>query len=210
MWIKITYTAFMTVLIPVYWANYGPSNFLYFCDVSLLLTLAGVWLEKPLLVSLPAVGILLPQTFWCIDLVSQLCGHPLTGMTSYMFDSRYPLFLRGLSLFHGWLPFLLFYLVMRLGYDPRALGGWTAAMAGLCLVAFYLLPPAGAELASPNVPRNVNYVFGLNDAEPQHWVSPEAYLILWMGALTGLIFVPTHAMLKRICPRPATLTLPQA
>lgn len=215
MWLKIAYSAFMTVLIPVYWANYGPTNFLYFCDVSLLLTLAGIWLEKPLLVSLLAVGILLPQTFWCIDFVAQLTGHPLTGhpltgMTSYMFDGRYPLFLRGLSLFHGWLPFLLFFLVMRLGYDARALKDWTLAMIVLCLVAFFLLPPAGADPANPSLPRNVNYVFGLNDAEPQHWVSPEAYLILWMGALTGLIFAPTHALLKRLCPSPATLTRPQA
>ena len=39
MWLKIAYTAFVAVLIPVYWANYGPTNFLYFCDVALLITL---------------------------------------------------------------------------------------------------------------------------------------------------------------------------
>lgn len=32
LWLKIAYTAFMAVLIPVYWAHYGPTNFLYFCD----------------------------------------------------------------------------------------------------------------------------------------------------------------------------------
>ena len=64
LWLKLTYTAFLAVLIPVYWVNYGPTNFLYFCDVALFLTLAGVWLEKPLLISLPAVGILIPQALW--------------------------------------------------------------------------------------------------------------------------------------------------
>jgi hypothetical protein len=42
-WVKYGYTAFMAVLIPVYWWHYGPTNFLYFCDVALLLTLVGVW-----------------------------------------------------------------------------------------------------------------------------------------------------------------------
>lgn len=57
LWLKVAYTAFMAVLIPVYWANYGPTNFLYFCDIALLLTLVGMWKESPLLVSMPAVGI---------------------------------------------------------------------------------------------------------------------------------------------------------
>src|SRR5262249_15633145 len=36
LWIKLAYTAFMAVLIPVYLKNYGPTNFLYFCDVAAL------------------------------------------------------------------------------------------------------------------------------------------------------------------------------
>ena len=39
--LKVAYTAFMAVLVPVYWHHYGPTNFLYFCDVALFLTLAG-------------------------------------------------------------------------------------------------------------------------------------------------------------------------
>ena len=49
--LKLAYTAFMAVLIPVYAYYYGPANFLYFCDVALLLTLAGIWLDNRLLVS---------------------------------------------------------------------------------------------------------------------------------------------------------------
>ena len=37
----------MAVLIPVYWYYYGPTNFLYFCDVALILTLVAIWIEKP-------------------------------------------------------------------------------------------------------------------------------------------------------------------
>jgi hypothetical protein len=200
LWLKIAYTAFLSIMIPVYWTNYGPTNFLYFCDVALLLTLAGIWREDPLLISLPAVGILLPQALWCVDFAVQLCGGTMTGMTAYMFDENSPLFLRALSLFHGWLPFLLLFLVRRTGYDRRALAGWTLIAAGLCLIAYFLLPPAGAVLADPLTPRNVNYVFGMNDAKPQQWLPAQAYLIVWISALIGIVFVPTHLILKKWCP----------
>ena len=51
-------------------------------------------------------------------------------MTDYMFAADHSLFLRGLSLFHGWLPFLLVYLVWKLGYDRRALAGLDRAGLG--------------------------------------------------------------------------------
>ena len=101
--VKLAYTAFMAVLIPVYWYFYGPTNFLYFCDLALILTLIGVWIDSPLLVSMCAVGIIFPQLLWCLDFAGNFLGAPITGMTNYMFSSS-PLFLRGLSLFHGWLP----------------------------------------------------------------------------------------------------------
>ena len=200
LWLKVSYTAFMVVLIPVYWYHYGPTNFLYFCDIALLLTLVGVWIESPLLISLPAVGILMPQALWCVDFVVQLTGNKMTGMTAYMFDSTKPLFLRGLSLFHGWLPFLLVYLVFKLGYDKRALKGWTASASGLCLTAFFLFPKAGETLSDPNLPRNINYVFGMDDTQPQTWMSAD--LVTWIAMLIILVFIPTHLVLKKICPTP--------
>ena len=41
-----------------------PVNFLFFCDVALLMTVAAIWLESPLLASVIAVGITLPQLLW--------------------------------------------------------------------------------------------------------------------------------------------------
>ena len=120
LWLKVAYTAFVVVLVPIYWVNYGPANFLYFCDLALLVTLAAIWLESPLLASMPTVGILAPQALWVADLFANMLGHPIVGMTDYMFDQSLPLHLRALSLFHGWLPFLLLFLVWRLGYDARA------------------------------------------------------------------------------------------
>src|SRR5436190_4854154 len=107
LWFKLLYTAFVAVVIPYYWVTYTPWNFLYFCDVALLMTLAGVWAESPLLISMPTVGIVLAQMLWVVDFGAHLAGRQVTGMTNYMFDSNIPLFVRGLSLFHGWLPFVL-------------------------------------------------------------------------------------------------------
>ena len=64
MWVKVIYSLFMCVLMPFYWHAYGPTNFLYFCDLALLLTLVALWLENPLLASIAAVEILLPGTLW--------------------------------------------------------------------------------------------------------------------------------------------------
>ena len=205
MWLKVAYTAFVAVLIPVYWANYGPTNFLYFCDVALLITLYAVWAENKTAASMAAVGILLPQVFWCLDfglqLVRVMTGAAHSGMTAYMFDSNKPLFLRGLSLFHGWLPFLLVFLVARLGYEARALKKWTGLAWSLCLFAFFALPPAGAKLADPNTPVNVNYVFGLDDTQAQTWIPQSVYLVVWMLALFSLAYLPTHLLLKRFATR---------
>jgi hypothetical protein len=201
-WIKWTFTAFMALLIPIYWTHYGPTNFLYFCDVALILTLIAVWTESPLAASMAAVGILIPQFLWCADFSFELTGHHLTHMTSYMFDTQRPLYLRGLSLFHGWLPFLVLFLVKKLGYDRRALAGWTGLAWLLCLVSFFFLPPAGAHLTNPQTPINVDYVFGMNDAEPQHWLAPSLYLAVWMLGLFAAIFVPTHFLLRRLIKSP--------
>ena len=120
LWLKLAFTAFMAVLVPVYWYYYGPTNFLYFCDVALFLTLAGLWLEQPA-ADLDVRGRhrRAADRCGCIDFLSNLVGFPLLGMTDYMFKHENSLFLRGLSLFHGWIPFLLVYLVWQIGYDRR-------------------------------------------------------------------------------------------
>ena len=200
---KVAYSGFVAVLIPVYLRNYGPTNFLYFCDIALLLTLVGMWLENSLLISMCSVGLLLPQFLWLVDFGGHLLGMNLTGMTGYMFDSNLPLFTRGLSLFHGWLPVLLVWLLTRLGYDPRAFPAWTVLASALVLVCYFFLPPAGAHLANPNAPVNVNYVYGFNDKEPQHWMNQHLYVLFWIGVLWSAAFLPTHLALRKFCRRTA-------
>ena len=203
--IRWAYLGFLCVLVPVYAYHYGWSNFLYFCDVALLLTAYGLLRQSSLAVSVAAVGILLPQLFWCGDYLWQwyvsLSAGEHRGMTAYMFDAGKPLYLRGLSLFHGWLPFLLLYLLRRMGYDRRALKVGSVGMVALCLLCYFCLPAAGGAVADANTPRNVNYVYGLDDAQPQSWLPAPAYLTVWMLALFGLIYYPTHRMLSRWLPQ---------
>jgi len=209
---KVAGTVFLAVLVPVYWHTYGLTNFLWFCDAALLLTVAGMWLESSLLISMCSVGILLPQSLWLADFGSNLLGIHLLGLTGYMFQPQLPLFTRGLSLFHGWLPLFLVWLLVRVGYDRRALSAWTALAAGLVLVCYFFTPPAGAHLANPNIPINLNYLYGFNDQQPQTWVNQNLYVILWLGALWLVAFLPTHLALHKIfvAPRPATEDSPLA
>jgi hypothetical protein len=199
---KIAYTAFVAVLVPICLRDYGPTNFLYFCDVSLILTLAGVWLENSLLISMCSVGLLLPQFLWLADFLTSMVGLHLTGMTNYMFDGNIPLFTRGLSLFHGWLPLLLVWLLARVGYDQRALPAWTILATALVVVCYFFLPPAGAHLADSKIPVNINYVYGFDDKQPQHWVSPNLYVAIWIALLTLAAYIPTHLVLRKVY-RPA-------
>ena len=89
--LKLAYSLFVVVLVPYYWMTYSAWNFLFFCDFALLLGLVALWLESPLLMSLAAVGITLPQLLWVFDL---LTGARITGMTSYMFNAKLPIFVR--------------------------------------------------------------------------------------------------------------------
>lgn len=195
LWLKWSYTAFMAVLVPVYWHHYGPTNFLYFCDVALFITLAAAWLESPLLTSMAAVGILASQALWVLDFAVELAGGTLTGMTSYMFEAERPLYLRGLSLFHGWLPFLLVYMVWKTGYDRRALVAWTGIAWMLVLVCFFFMPPPSPDHGI--TPVNINYVYGFSDETPQTWMSPHAWMMTEMAALLVLLYLPVHWALGR-------------
>ncbi len=202
MWLKVLYTAFVAVMVPVYWRDYGPTNFLYFCDVAVFFTLAAVWTERSLFASMPAVGILAPQLLWMVDFLAECVGLPMTGMTAYMFDEQKPLFTRGLSLFHFWLPILIVWLVWRLRYDRRALIAWGVVAWGLMLTCYFFMPPPPTPKDNPNLPVNINYVYGLAAEQPQQWMPPLVYLGLMLVGLPILIYWPTHiALMKMFGPR---------
>ena len=153
LWVKVAQTAFVAVLVPVYWRRYGPRNFLWLCDTALILSVPALWLEHRLLASMQAVAVLVPDVLWTLDFALGLAaGRPVTRFTSYMFDARLPRRVRALSLFHLWLPWVLVWLVAEVGYDCRALAAQIAA-GSLSLVATFVV-------SSPK--ENINYVFGLS------------------------------------------------
>ena len=198
--LKIAYSLFMLVLVPFYWITYGPSNFLYFCDIALFITWIGIWKESPTLISVAAVGILLPQLVWVLDFIATAAGFPLLGLTEYMFRESISLFARGLSLFHGWLPFLLIFLLGRLGYRKNAILYWTAIAWVAILISYFFMPAPGDAVESANVPVNINYVYGFSETTKQSWVSDPVYLVGLMLILPLAVYWPTGKLIERWVP----------
>jgi hypothetical protein len=184
LWIKILYSLFLCVLVPVYWHHYGPANFLWASDIALFLVFAALWSEKRLPSSMMAIGVLPFEIGWIIDF---LTGAQLLGLTSYMFEPELPLYLRGLSLFHIALPAIMIFLLNRLGYDRRALVGQTLLTWILLPVTYFVTDPAA----------NINFVFGFGD-EPQTLIHPLLYLALEMILLPVIVYFPGHLVLQRL------------
>lgn len=188
LWIKLAYTLFVAITVPVYTAKYSRGNFLWFSDIALLATVPALWFESPLLASMMAVGVLLPEGLWNISFfVHLLTGKRVSGLTDYMFDASKPLYLRALSLFHVFLPPLLVWMIARLGYEPRALIAQTALAWVVLPLCYWFTDPA----------ENVNWVFGFRN-QPQKRMPPLAYLGLLMVGFPVLIYLPTHWLLWRL------------
>lgn len=183
-WIKILYSLFLCVLVPVYWHDYGPTNFLWASDIALFFVLAALWLESPLPNSMMVIGVLPLEIAWILDFLS---GAQLLGITTYMFNPTVALYLRGLSLFHIILPPIMVFLLVRLGYDRRALVAQT--------LLTWIVLPATYALTSPE--DNINLVFGFGH-EPQTTLPPLLYLILEMVLLPLVVCWPTHLAMRRL------------
>lgn len=187
--VKVAYTAFVAVVVPYYLSFYGPANFLWLCDIALLLTVAALWLESRFLASMQLVAGLLPSLVWLGDFLARLLtGHFLTRWTHYMFRDDIPLVIRMLSLYHAWLPFLLLWVVWRLGYDRR---GWIVQT-----LLTWLVLPVCYFFTDPV--RALNGVFGPSGEHPQTWVAPGLWLALMMLVYPVCVYLPTHLVLRRV------------
>ncbi|BAU50087.1 membrane protein [Sulfurifustis variabilis] len=187
-WIKVPYTVFVGLLVPVYWVAHGPANFLWFSDVALFGVLIVLWFEHRLLASMMALGVLLPELAWNVGFFGKLLtGTDVVGLAGYMFDPSIPLAVRGLSLFHVFLPPLLLWTVYRLGYDERALRAQT-------LLAWAVLP-ASALVATPE--NNVNWALGWGDHVPQPWMPGWLWVGFLMAAFPLVVYLPTDRLLRK-------------
>ena len=185
---KIAYTAFVLLVVVIWWRHYGWRNFLWLSDIAFIGAVPALWLESAALASVLAVAVLLPELIWNIDFVARLVTRRrITGLTDYMFEPQRPRLLRGLSLFHVPLPLVLLWMVREYGYDARV------GLAGAILLAGAVLPWSRA-VSTPE--RNINWTHGLG-ARRSTW-SPAAHVTVLFVAFVGLVFVPTHAMLQAL------------
>lgn len=208
---RALYTAWFLVWLPAYAAHFGPQFLLWMCCVGNVLVLAGLWLGRPLLVSMAAVAVLVPQGLWCADLAARLLGGAhLTGVTRYLFDAASPLHVRALSLFHLWMPALLVWALRREGYRPAA-GPCVLALAALLFPLCYwgfdprlqtndaLFPLVDGAPFDRDF--NLNWVHGFYDRPgplPGAWNLARALAGYAVGAL-----LPAHLALARLFPTAA-------
>lgn len=193
LWIKLACTGFAAVLVPVYWRYHGPVNFLWACDIALLVTVVALWRESRLLASTMAVAVLVPELAWNLDFLTRLVtGRDLVGLdaTGYMFSDRLPAPVRALSLFHVWLPWLLLWMLHRLGFDRRAAAVATAACWVVLPVSYCCTEPS----------RNINWVFGLGGT-PWAGLPGPVYLGLMLLLLPLCLYLPTQWLLARVYAR---------
>ena len=186
--LKVVYTIFVCALVPIYWREYGPANFLWFSNIALLALVPALWLEDALLVSMLAVSVVFFEALWNVDFFFRLAtGKSLIGLSAYMFDPGIPFFIRGLSCFHIVLPLLLLWMLHRLGYDQRAFL-WQTIVALVVLPLSYLVS---------NARENVNWVYGLGE-NPRRILPAPLFVILLMLLFPLAVYLPTHLLLARI------------
>lgn len=208
LWITIPYTIYACVLVPIYWHDYGPANFLWFCDMGFLITLLALWLNSPLLIGVEAIALALPQTVWIADFLS---GGRLIGVSHYMFEPGIPLFTRLLSTFHIWLPILLLYLVWQVGYDRRAFWIQIGISTAVLIASYAFTDPRHPPSGYPAAAVNVNRVYGIHATDVQHWMRSLAFLGLHILFWPICVYVPTHLIFRRVFRKPANRSaLPDA
>src|SRR5438128_1877205 len=189
LWLKIGWTLWVMVWIPLYWRQYGPNTFLWFCDIANFMILAGLWTESALIFSWQAVSVLLVQIAYTIDVVGRaLFGRHFIGGTEWMFENTIPLGMRVTSLLmHVAAPPLLIWGVRRLGYDRR---GLYYQIATACVV----LPICWLGWDEKI---NLNWVWGPFN-RPQHLVSPLLFVPICILGYTLVLYLPTHLILNRL------------
>ena len=185
---KIAYTAFVLLVMVIWWRHYGWRNFLWFSDIAFIGAVPALWLESAAIASVLAVAVLLPEILWNVDLAARLLTRRrVTGLTDYMFEPQRPRLLRGLSLFHVPLPLVLVWMVSEYGYDAQS------GLAGAVLMGAIVLPGSRA-VSTPE--RNINWTYGLGARRTT--LRPATYVTLLYAGFVALVFVPTHLLLQSL------------
>jgi hypothetical protein len=188
-WVALVWTA---VWVPSYWIFYGPVVFLNLCDISVFLTCLGLWRGSALILTSQALSSIVVDGAWCVDLAWRAAtGDHLIGGTEYMWDEKYPPWLRALSLFHLALPLTLVWSVRRVGYHPRGLALQMAIAAAVLTVSRALGPAENANFAFTDP------LFG------RSWGPAPVHLAVILAGLL-VVYWLTGLVLRRIAPRAAS------
>jgi len=183
-WLKISFTLMVAVIVPVYWKYWGWKNFLWFSDLALFGLVAALWLESSLIASMVAVTVLLAEVCWNLDLLVQLVfRRPFLGLTNYLFQDDQPLFVRLLTLFHIPLLAVIIYLLVQWGYDERSIF-YQVPMVWIIILATYWAKPE----------ENINWIYGWGE-KPQKLMPPNVYLLVHLIAYPMIAMVPIHFLL---------------
>ena len=181
----------LAVWLQTYSMVWGVANFLYICNVAVILSCLGFLFESPLLISSQALVSILGSLFWVIEFSYDLVtGHALFGGTQYMMDASIPHWVRCLSLYHIFLPLLLLWGLLCLWYDRR---GWKlqGVISLLVLSLSRFTDPA----------KNINFVFQ-DPLLHRSWGNAFLHVIvIWLGLIV-ILYWPTHMVLCRLFPEP--------
>ena len=191
-WMRWAAALWLAVWLPAYCAVWGWTNFLHLCDVTVILTCVGLWRGSALLLSSQAVASIIVDLAWSVDVAWRLVfAKHLVGGTEYMWDARFPLWVRLLSGFHIFWPALVLWALGRVGYDRR---GWTlqSAIAAALLVAARVVAPS----------QNINFAFR-DPLFGRAWGPAPVHLAVILLGLVVIIYWPTHRALARLFPLPA-------
>lgn len=177
----------LLVWAPVYVKAWGWQNMVHLCDVGAIIACIGIWMQIPLLFSSQAVGSLLVGVLWGLDVGWRLLtGRHLVGGTDYMWDTRYPLWIRLLSTFHLGLPLVLLWAMRIMGYDRRALALQSVIAAVLLIFSRFLSPAL-----------NMNYAFQ-DPLFHRAWGPAPVHLAVIFSGMLALLYWPTHLLLVRL------------
>ena len=186
-WVWLAFVAVWATTYAIYWS---PVDFLYLCNVAVILTCAGLWLGNSLLVSSQAVATMVIGPLWLLDVGWGVLTHGqhLIGGTEYMWDATRPLWVRLLSFDHLAVPLASWWGIRKLGYDQRA---WRL-QAGIGAVVLLL-----SRMVEPW--KNMNFVQKELVTFHTWGPAPVHLLVLW-SVLVLIVYWPVHALLSRVMP----------
>jgi hypothetical protein len=192
LWVKIAALAWVAAWVPIYLLYYGWTDFIHLSDIAIALAALGLWIESPMLLTSQAISTLLGETIWTVDVAwTQATGHMLIPGVQYMWETKYPLWLRLMSFYHVALPIVLVWGVWRLGYDRRGL----KLQAGIVAVAL-----VAGRLWGGTV-HNINFAFRDPFFGSVWGPAPVHLFVMWVGAML-IGYLPTDWLLAKLFTNP--------